>query len=361
MEIYQNMLREKEKEQFEKNQENERKLYEQYLLNQQNPKEQNMNQVMEDQNKIYPYQYQEREPLRENKIPPQEIPNEYNIKPPKSFEEYYNLKGMNNIPEQLNGVNSQNINEEKFRNYQPSYQNEMENYYSQKGQGFNDHDYLIYQQQRPMSEMEERERARQIIERQQMEKMRINDMNPNEYYPQEYLPIQYNPSYDNQMIEKINEFNSAKMEYLQNKQKNLLSKDNIFAPAEIKKPPPKYNNEPLTNADRLRIQREYAQFLDEQINAKSIKNKVRNNGLGQIQDTGYEVGGPNPYQQLRDKHNKLKDIPQDPYSVKNYNISSNSYLTSNPITNPVNSYKFVDRRRVSSGRFQNNGSNIIGK
>lgn len=361
MEIYQNMLREKEKEQLEKNQENERKLYEEYLLSQKNPKEQNMNQILEDQNKIYPPQYQGREPGRETKMPPQEMPNEYNIKPPKSFEEYYNLKGMNNIPEQLHDVNNQNINEEKYRNYPPSYPNELENYYPQKEQGFNEQDYLIYQQRRQMSEMEERERARQIIERQQMEKMGFNDMNQNEYYQQEYSPIQYNPSYDNQMIEKINEFNSAKMEYLQNKQKNLLSKDNIFAPAEIKKPPPKYNNEPLTNADRLRIQREYAQFLDEQINAKSIKNKVRNNGLGQIQDTGYEVSGPNPYQQLRDKHNKLKDILQDPYSIKNYNISSNSYLTSNPITNPVNSYKFVDRRRVSSGRFQNNGSNIIGK
>ena len=152
------------------------------------------------------------------------------------------------------------------------------------------------------------------------------------------------------------------MEYLQNKQKNMLSKDNIFSVSEIPKPPPKYNDQPLTNKDRLRIQREYAQFLDAQINAKLMKNsKNKNNGLGNIQSSGYEVGGPNPYQQLRDKHNKLKDIPQDPYSTKNYNISNNSYLTSNPITNPVNSYKFVDRRRVSSGRLQNNGSNVIGK
>ena len=54
-------------------------------------------------------------------------------------------------------------------------------------------------------------------------------------------------------------------------------------------------------------------------------------------------------------------MPQHPYSVKNYNISSNSYLSSNPITNPVNSYKFVDKRRVPSGRLQNSGSNIVGK
>ena len=50
-------------------------------------------------------------------------------------------------------------------------------------------------------------------------------------------------------------------------------------------------------------------------------------------------------------------MPQDPYSVKNYNISSNnSYLSGNPITNHVNSYKFVDKRRIPSGRLQNSGS-----
>ena len=51
----------------------------------------------------------------------------------------------------------------------------------------------------------------------------------------------------------MSEFNSAKMEYLKNKQKNLSTKDNIFSTSEIPKPQPKYSNEPLTNADRLRI------------------------------------------------------------------------------------------------------------
>ena len=91
------------------------------------------------------------------------------------------------------------------------------------------------------------------------------------------------------------------------------------------------------------------------------ENKNKNNGLNMVQSSGYEVEGPNPYEQMRNKHSKLRDIPQDPYSVKNYNISSNSYLSSNPITNPVNSYKFVDKRRVPSGRLQNSGSNIVGK
>ena len=129
-------------------------------------------------------------------------------------------------------------------------------------------------------------------------------------------------------------------------------KRNIFSVSEEPNPQPKYNNEPLTNADRLRIQREYAQFLDSQINAKNMReNKNKNNGLNMVQSSGYEVEGPNPYEQMRNKHSKLRYIPQDPYSVKNYNISSNnSYLSSNPITNPVNSYKFVDKRRIPSGR-----------
>ena len=60
-------------------------------------------------------------------------------------------------------------------------------------------------------------------------------------------------------------------------------KRNIFSVSEEPNPQPKYNNEPLTNADRLRIQREYAQFLDSQINAKNMReNKNKNNGLNMV-------------------------------------------------------------------------------
>ena len=93
-----------------------------------------------------------------------------------------------------------------------------------------------------IQEMEERERARQILVKQQMEKMNINNLNnindfsqQNEYYPQ---TSPYN------ILEKKNENNNGKMEYLQNKQKNMLSKDNIFSVSEIPKPPPKYNDHP---------------------------------------------------------------------------------------------------------------------
>ena len=368
MEIYQNMLREQEKqreqqqmEQMQNNQ--EREQYLQYLLEKEKQnqiKDKNINQIIEAP------KYEEKPEININKIPQQEKPNEYNNQPINSFEDYYKQKGIN-IPQQQSPLSNPEIPENKYESNIP-YPKEIkdQNNLAQQEQGFDEQAYLMYQKQRKLQEMqelEERERARLILERQQMEKMNMNNYNynqENDYYEQ--IPQNYNSPYNNQIPERKSEYNSAKMEYLQNKQKNMFSKDNIFSVQDIPKPQPKYNNEPLTNADRIRIQREYAQFLDAQINAKNMKNsKNKNNGLGPVQSGGYDVGGPNPYQQLRDKHNKLKDIPQDPYSTKNYNISNNSYLSSNPITNPVNSYKFVDRRRVSSGRLQNNGSNIIGK
>jgi hypothetical protein len=318
------MLREKEKEQLEREQ------YQQYLMNQQN---QDMRQL-ENNNMQYPYQYGE-DPKIKNEV--------------------------NKVTEHQKQMINRDTNEDKYGNYPP---NETQKEYMPQEQGTNEQAYMMYQQQKQMQEMkemEERERARQLLERQQIEKMNMNNMNQNEYYQEDSSSVPYNPSVNNQMPERMSEFNSAKMEYLQNKQKNMLSKDNIFSYSEAPKQTPKYNNEPLTKSERLRIQREYAQFLDAQINAKNIKNKIKNNGFGPVQSTGYEVGGPNPYQQLRDKHDRLKDIPQDPYSTKNYNISNNSYLTSNPITNPVSSYKFVDRRKNSSGRLLNNGNNVVGK
>ena len=379
MEIYQNMLREKEIQQNEMNQEKEKELYRQYLLEQQ---KQNQNPVGErefNQNKINEnpnQQYKEINEIRENQIPQNEINNKYN-KPINSFEDYYRQKNIN-IPENQSEIKNhpQNLIENKYGNDNyPQYQKypppENQNTYPQSQDPISEEEraYMMYQQQQNRQEFEqmemEKERARQILERQQKENINPQPsqyQNQNDYYPQNYNNSSpyYHQNY--QESAKMSEFNSAKMEYLKNRQKNLLTKDNIFSVSEVKRPPPKYNNDPLTNADRLRIQREYAQFLDSQINAKNMKEgKNKNNGLNQVQSSVYEVEGPNPYQQMRMKHSKLRDIPQDPYSVKNYNISSNSYLASNPITNPVNSYKFVDKRRVPSGRLQNSGSSIVGK
>ena len=65
---------------------------------------------------------------------------------------------------------------------------------------------------------------------------------------------------------------------------------------------------------------------------------------------------------IKERNNKLSDIPKDPYSNKNYNFNSNSnsYLSSNPIINPTNNYQFTDKMR-SSETLQNIGNNIIEK
>ena len=386
MEIYQNMLKEKEREQNEINQEREKELYRQYLFEQQrqNPdnnksreEDLNQNQINENQNQPY----QDIKNIREEEIPKEIINERNNInkndnKPINSFDEYYKQKNMNN-PEIESEIKNQPQNqlENKYENenYPPYSQYPPENdqnpnIYPQTEEPISEEQaYMMYQQEQKRKELGkmemEKERARQILERQQKERLiQEQSQNPNDYYQQNYNNLTPYNKNNNQEPAKLSEFNSAKIEYLKNRQKNLLTKDNIFSVSETPKPQPKYNNEPLTNADRLRIQREYAQFLDSQINAKNIReNRNKNNGLNLVQSSGYEAEGPNPYEQMRNKHSKLRDIPQDPYSVKNYNISSNSYLASNPITNPVNSYKFVDKRRVPSGRLQNSGSNIVGK
>jgi len=383
MEIYQNMLKEKELEQNQKNQDKEKELYRQYLLEQQRQeqdqireKEINPNQINENQN----HQYHDINTIREAKLPKEEINNKEN-KSINSLEEYYRQKN-NNFQEaqpKMNNIQEKEQIEDKYENNEkyPPYSQyppeipQNQNMYNQSQEPMTEEQaYMMYQQQQDKKELDqmemEKERARILLERQQREKLNQEQIqNQNDYYQQNYNNespyYSNNNSLEREQI-KMSEFNSAKMEYLKNKQKNLLTNDNIFSISEAPKPQPKYNNEPLTNADRLRIQREYAQFLDSQINAKNMReNKNKNNGLNMVQSSGYEVEGPNPYEQMRNKHSKLRDIPQDPYSVKNYNISNNTYLVSNPITNPVNSYKFVDKRRVPSGRLQNSGSNIVGK
>lgn len=162
---------------------------------------------------------------------------------------------------------------------------------------------------------------------------------------------------------------SSKNEYMQNKQKNMLSNYDIFKGKEYYQTQYKQNDDSNNpKFGKLEKQREYAKFLEGQINSKriyeeTIKNLSKNSEpeIEKYRNNNMMIfGGMNPYQKIKERNNKLNDIPQDPYSNKSYNINSDSYLSSNPITNPVNSYQFNGRRRFS-GRFQNNGSNIIGK
>ena len=165
---------------------------------------------------------------------------------------------------------------------------------------------------------------------------------------------------------------SSKNEYLLNKQKNMMSNYDIFKGKNYFQT--QYQNNQIHNENnpkygKLEKQREYAKVLEGQINSKRIyEETIRNLSKNsepereRYQNNNMMVfGGMNPYQKIKDRNNKLNDIPNDPYSNKNYNINTNSFLSSNPITNPGGNYQNNNVRRKISGRFQNNGNIIIGK
>ena len=230
MEIYQNMLKEKEREQNEINQEKEKELYRQYLLEQQNQNQLgqqdiNSNKINESQN-----QNQECQDIKENTIPKNEINNKDN-KPINSFEDYYKQKNMN-IPEAQPEIKNyspqQNLIENKYEGdiypYEQYPPKENQNIYPKSQEPLSEEQaYMIYQQQQQdRQELErielEKERARQILQRQQEENINQQQIqNQNDYYPQSYNNNSNNYPYYNQNYQesaKMSEFNSAKMEYL---------------------------------------------------------------------------------------------------------------------------------------------------
>ena len=120
---------------------------------------------------------------------------------------------------------------------------------------------------------------------------------------------------------------------------------------------------------KLEKQREYAKILESQMNSKNIyyetiRNLSKNSEPERDRfkyDNNLLFGNMNPYTKIKERNNKLNDIPKDPYSNNNFNINSNnSYLTTNPIINPGNNYEFNNRIR-SGERLQNNGNIIIQK
>ena len=162
-----------------------------------------------------------------------------------------------------------------------------------------------------------------------------------------------------------NVLDTSNMEYILNKRKNMTSYEDIYKGKEYQ-----VNQGNINDKNRkLEKQKEYAKILEGQINSKNIyyetiRNLSKNSEPERDRykyDNNLLFGGMNPYMKIKERNNKLSDIPKDPYSNKNYNINSNnSYLSSNPIINPGNSYHNNDRIR-SSERLQNNGNIIIEK
>ena len=159
---------------------------------------------------------------------------------------------------------------------------------------------------------------------------------------------------------------TSNSEYYLNKRKNMTSYEDIYKGKEYIM----NQNKKSDKEKKIEKQREYAKILEGQINSKNIyyetmrnlsKNSEPERDIYNYGNNNLLFGGMNPYTKIKERNNKLSDIPKDPYSNKNFNINSNkSYLSSNPIINPGNNYNFNERIR-SSERLQNNGNNIIDK
>ena len=162
-----------------------------------------------------------------------------------------------------------------------------------------------------------------------------------------------------------NVLDTTNTEYILNKRKNMTSYDDIYKGKEYQ-----MNQRNLNEKNKkLEQQREYAKILEGQINSKNIyyetmRNLSKNSEPERDRfkyDNNLLFGGMNPYTKINDRNSKLNDIPNEPFSNKNFNFNSNnSYLSTNPIINPGNNYKFNDRIR-SGERLQNNGNIIIQK
>ena len=188
--------------------------------------------------------------------------------------------------------------------------------------------------------------------------------NPNQNYLQNEIPSQRkNPQIEDPNIALTRQMNNmsldARNEYLANKKKNNSSFNNILSEEPIIPPQDKFSSySPFTisNYDKAQKQKQYKEYLDSQMNAKKLyKDTYYNLEKGQPTIQQRLNSESNPYLEMREKNSKFSEIPQNPYSSKNYNFGQNSSLSNNPITNT----SYSVNRRVSSGRLQNLGNNIV--
>ena len=295
----------------------ERERYMQYLMNKNKEnKEQNEPNLNYNNNYInkVPEEYSNENNYNQinnyQQYPEQIENNNYYQNPEK---DYYN--NNKNIPIQYNNY----ISENEYQKYQNQIQREREieeqNYPKE-----DEPKYLSYKEQ-----LERIKREEQFFENEKLKEQNkfISSNNPNNE----------NNVNNKNVKEIISEFN-------ENKRKNLSSEDHIFKTKQIQPTPPKYSDEPLTAKERKEIQRDYAKYLDWQINEKNARNaktpfyKKSNPILDDDNnlDSNKYNERENPYQQMREKKNAMQDIPPNPYSNKNYDFNNKSNLGFNPIT-----------------------------
>ena len=194
----------------------------------------------------------------------------------------------------------------------------------------------------------------------------INNLNNNDYnnynqiqtsnnnynnnnYNQIHTPNNNNYNNNNFQNNEKNkpEFLDSRKEYLHNKTYNTSSIGNIITDPYTKKP----QNELSDYKQRIRNERHYKELLDDQI-------IYTNNNYRPLRRV---YTNPNPYEVIREKNSPFYEIPHDPYNLKTYNFDVTSSLPNNPITNPINSYRFRDKRKIYNEYFTNLGKILVKK
>ena len=288
--------KEKNIKDIERERERERERYRQFLMSKVNETKEQIGQNNIDANferNNANNNYQGENAYNQNMINyPQkgeENPNNYYINQEKDYYNNNNQKG----PIQYNNYIQRNENY-NYNQYEGERQRELieRNFQEEK-----DPKYLSYQEQ---------------IERIKKQEQNKNISNNNE--------INDNKTNSKEIISQFNE----------NKRKNTYSEDHIFNVKQVPPTPPKYSDEPLTSKERKEIQREYAKYLDWQINEKNARNAKTPlyKKYNPILDSGnsdmkkFDDDRQNLAQQMKENNNIIKrEIPINPYyNYKNANI-----------------------------------------
>ena len=227
---------------------------------------------------------------------------------------------IRNYPPEQNQFTQRERERVNERDYIQNQNNQYQNEYNQINQNpISQREYPEYQEQikpptpqpfpqQPNKYLSYQEQINRIQKQKEQENNELNNNN----YP---LNIQQN--------QQISEYNK-------NKIRNLYTNNNIFKPEQTPKIEPKYNDEPLTEKEKKElIQKDYAKFLDWQINEKNrggktpynqkkynpILDDIDNNNINNPQEQ-------NNYDEMKSKENLMNKIPIDPYRNKNYDMNN---------------------------------------
>jgi len=231
-----------------------------------------------------------------------------------------------------------------IRNYPPE-----QNQFYQERERENEQNYIHNQNSQYQNEYNQRNKN-QISQREYQEyQEQIKPptpqpfpQQPNKYlsYQEQISRIQKQKEQEQENIERNNnnnypsniQQNQQISEYNKNKIRNLYTNNNIFKQEKTPQIEPKYNDEPLTEKEKKElIQKDYAKFLDWQINEKSrgktpYNQKKYNPILDDIDNNvNSHINNPqeqNNYDEMKYKENLMNKLPIVPYRNKNYEMNN---------------------------------------